>query len=351
MKTPVLSLLILAALVQACDSDSSKELKEPVLALPETPYDYEMGINNELPTLGRVLFYDKKLSLNNAISCGSCHQQSLAFSDNVAFSRGFENKETSRNSLPIQNLGSFDFANKALFWDGRENNLTTMVMRPIANHVEMGMDDLEALSSKLASIPYYQDLFTEAYGSAEINPEKISTALTFFISSINSRDTKFDRFLNGQLALSALELQGKELFMEKYDCNACHQVTDPEGYIFAGTFSNIGLDEVYTDNGLGNVTDNPADNGRFKIPSLRNVALTAPYMHDGRFETLDEVIEHYSIGIEDNENLDTRLTENGEPMQFNISEVEADALKAFLMTLTDHEMISTARFSDPFKIQ
>jgi cytochrome c peroxidase len=157
--------------------------------------------------------------------------------------------------------------------------------------------------------------------------------------------------MNGQLQLSALELQGQQLFMDTYDCNSCHQVTDPEGYIFAGTFSNIGLDEVYTDNGLGNVTENPADNGRFKIPSLRNVALTAPYMHDGRFETLDEVIEHYSVGIEDNENLDPRLTEDGEPVQFNISENDTEALKAFLMTLTDHDMVSTARFSDPFKIQ
>jgi cytochrome c peroxidase len=351
MKNSVLPLLLLLGIFQACDTETDTPLKEAVLALPSTPYEYGVSFNNDVPTLGRVLFYDKSLSLNNSVSCSSCHKQSLAFADNVSFSTGFENKKTSRNSMPIQNLQSLNFEQISLFWDGREKNLQTMVLRPIANHVEMGMDDFDALSKKLANIPYYENLFQKAYGTSEVDAQRISDALSMFLLSINSRDTKLDRAMNGNVELSALEIEGQQLFMEKYDCNSCHQVADPEGYILAGTFANIGLDEVYTDNGVGEVTGNPQNNGEFKIPSLRNVALTAPYMHDGRFETLDDVIEHYSTGIENNENLDFRLRSNtGEPMQFNITPQEATALKAFLMTLTDSEMVSAARFSDPFKI-
>jgi cytochrome c peroxidase len=151
--------------------------------------------------------------------------------------------------------------------------------------------------------------------------------------------------------LSALEAEGQKLFEEKYDCNSCHQVEDPHGYQSAGTFSNIGLDQVYADNGLGNVTRQASDNGKFRIPSLRNVALTAPYMHDGRFKTLEEVIEHYSENIQNNSNLDFRLRTNGSPTQFHISEHEAKALVAFLNTLTDYQVITDPKFSDPFKVK
>jgi len=350
MKNSFSPLFALLVLFQACSTETDTALKEQVLALPATPYEYGTG-NNHIPTLGRVLFYDRSLSLNNSVSCSTCHKQILGFADNAPFSKGFENKLTTRNSMPIQNLQPLNTQQISLFWDGRETSLETMVLRPIANHVEMGMDDFDALAAKLSKIPYYQDLFENAYGTSEISANKISNALSGFLLTISSRNTRFDQSMSGQAELTALEKAGQLLFMEKYDCNSCHQVTDPEGYIFAGTFANIGLDEEYSDNGVGAVTRMASDNGKFKIPSLRNVALTAPYMHDGRFETLDEVIEHYSIGIQDNENLDARLKQNGKPMQFNISDQETEAIKAFLMTLTDMEMVSAVRFSDPFKIQ
>jgi len=345
------SLVAVALLSQSC-KDNDQTLKTTYLSLPETPYGYSTAENDYIPTLGRVLFYDKQLSLNNSVSCATCHKQENAFADNVQFSKGFENKLTLRNSMPIQNLttGFFEDSFSNLFWDGREHNLNTMVMRPIVNHVEMGISDIDGLASKLEEIPYYKDLFLNAYGTDDVTSQGISIALSAFIRSINSINTKLDRHNAGQVEFTALESKGSKLFIETYDCNNCHRVETPKGYEQGGTFANIGLEEEYKDPGLGNVTNNPADDGKFKIPSLRNVILTAPYMHDGRFNTLDEVIEHYSGGIDDNPNLDGRLrTASGEPIAMEIPEEDKRAIVAFLSTLTDGDMISNPKFANPFK--
>lgn len=369
MKLPKLIFFLgLALLCFACASDESTSLKTANLDLPEQPYLYDVGTNDHIPTLGRVLFYDKQLSINNSVSCASCHKQNAAFADNVAFSRGFDNRLTSRNSMPIQNLAGSIFGfmegdtvpsplsssfvgrgSTPLFWDGRERELKSMVLKPIGNHVEMGIRDMHDLNTKLAAVPYYKDLFTKAYGSEEVTSEKIAEALSSFLISITSDGTRFDKSLREQKPLTALELTGQQLFSTTYNCNECHQVQNPHGYIMAGTFSNIGLDIQYQDKGLQAVTQRQEDNGKFKIPSLRNVALTAPYMHDGRFKTLDEVLDHYSKGIENNSNLDTRLKENGRPKVFDIPEHEKTAIIAFLNTLTDDQMISDPKYSNPFK--
>jgi cytochrome c peroxidase len=360
-------LVSVALVVQSCQSDDQLP-NEVYLDLPEATEEYFTNTNNNIPTLGRVLFYDRELSVNNSVSCASCHKQEKAFADNVAFSKGFKNTLTTRNSMPIQNLQTFfftDFSNKtveldrgfgpgfpsvSLFWDGRENNLGTMVLKPIVNHIEMGVGDLDALAEKLQSVPYYQDLFLKAYGTSEVSSTKISEALSMFVMSITSRNTKFDKARFGIDQLSALEEKGRQLFIDVYECNACHQTESPTGYIFAGTFANIGLQTEYDDDGVAKVSGNPGDAGLFKIPSLRNVALTGPYMHDGSFETLEDVIDHYSTGIQDHPNLDFRLQdEQGEPKIFNISEYEKKAIVAFLGTLTDKEMITASKFSNPFK--
>lgn len=352
------------------------EAREVYLDQTVLQAEYAVGVNNEVPALGRVLFYDKRMSVNNSISCASCHKQSFAFADNVALSRGFENRLTTRNSMPIQNLIGNGFsspdstshnlgqgftAHQPLFWDGRESNLETMVMKPVVNHVEMGITSLDQLVDKISSAPYYKDLFLKAYGSDKITAGKIAHALSLFLQSIRSVNTKFDQSLrsfhdNGIVipvaTLSAFELLGQKLFIEKYDCNSCHQVQSPHGYLQpqAGTFSNIGLDAAYADNGVGEVTNHEMSNGMFKIPSLRNVALTAPYMHDGRFETLSDVIDHYSDGLVNHPNLDPKLRDaNGNPLRMNISADEKHAIISFLNTLTDHQMISDPKFSDPFK--
>jgi cytochrome c peroxidase len=331
------------------------------------------------------------MSINNSVSCASCHKQSLAFADDVPFSRGFENRLTTRNSMPIQNLIGNMFSNidstffvpgefpsgvfvpgefpdqgfaggQPLFWDGRETDLELMVMRPVVNHVEMGVTSLEQLEGKINAIPYYKGLFMKAYGSEEITAKKIAHALSLFLQSIRSVNTRFDQsiaFINSEglvtragKPLSGFEMLGQQLFIEKYDCNSCHQVQSPHGYLQpeAGTFSNIGLDAAYSDNGVGQSTRQEINNGMFKIPSLRNVELTAPYMHDGRFETLSDVIDHYSEGMANHPNLDHKLRDaEGNPLRMNISQYEKDALIAFLNTLTDHKMISDPKFSNPFK--
>jgi cytochrome c peroxidase len=359
MKT-ITAFLFCVFILFSCKKDETA-LKVSYLDLPATPADYIVGGNNNIPELGRVLFYDNQMSVNNSVSCGTCHKQAYGFADNVAFSRGFDNQLTSRNSLPIQNLGVSSgifqgdpiFFAPRLFWDGREQNLNNMVLRPIINHVEMGITDTEALANKLSTLAYYKPLFVNAFGSAEITPRKISDALTSFVSSINTNHTRLDMANQSGLQLSALELTGKNLFVQIYNCNTCHQVQMPNGYeVFGGVFSNIGLNEVYADEGLSKVTGKSTDAGKFKIPSLRNVAFTAPYMHDGRFSTLDEVMEHYSSEIADHPNLDFRLRDaNGQADQKNISEFDKKAIIAFLNTLTDTQVLTDPKFASPFKIK
>jgi cytochrome c peroxidase len=378
----LLGVLPAAVLLFQCET-ALVETREVYLDLPATPYTYSpnTAAGDHIPTLGRVLFYDRQLSVNNSISCASCHKQALAFADNVKFSSGFENRLTTRNSMPIQNLtpGFFGlmssdpnfvrtdlpsqtFNNPAssffnpsvgtLFWDGREHELSKMALRPIVNHIEMGVTNLDELSKKLEAIPYYQTLFKNAWGSPEVTPQKIGNALQWFMASIESNGSNFDNAKKGGAPLSHLESIGEGLFETKYECNSCHQVQSPHGYLTqGGGFANIGLDAQYSDNGLMETTGNPSDAGKFKIPSLRNVALTAPYMHDGRFATLEEVVDHYSGNMENHPNLDARLRDSGNPKAMDISAFEKQAIVAFLHTLTDTQMIKDQRFSDPFKIK
>jgi len=363
--------LVSLGLLWSCQNTEILKLGESILTLPATPYSYDTtGTNNNVPTLGRVMFYDTRLSVNNSVSCATCHKQARAFADNVAFSSGFEGKPTVRNSMPIQNLGSIPtvFPNDdigvnqgpstgvigtldtlSLFWDGREKLLKAMVLRPITNHVEMGISDLNALAVKLSLIPDYQNLFTKAYGSSEVTEMKIADALSQFLLNIKSDKTKFDLYRQNAASFSAQEVTGLNLFEDKYNCNSCHQVDELNGYQLGGGFVNIGLDKVYQDVGHADVTGLPTDVGKFKIPTLRNVALTAPYMHDGRFNTLDEVVDHYSSGIQDSPNLDFRLLDaDGHPVKMNISDADKQAIIAFLNTLTDYSMITDPRFSNPF---
>jgi len=357
-----LLLLMLAGLLFSCSTPIENN-KVLLLDLPPVAPDYNMGGNNDLPQLGRVLFYDKLLSINNSVACASCHKRAFGFADNVAFSRGFENVVTKRNSMPIQNLSAFSeffiadenrfIQSSILFWDGRESSLNTMVMRPILNHIEMGMSDMATLSRKIAAMPYYQPLFAKAFGSSEVSPERIANALASFSQSIRSTETRFDRMMNRGESnlLSANELRGLQLFFTEYDCNSCHQVVTPNGYAtMGGGFADIGLDNQ--DVGRGGFTRKVTDEGKFKIPSLRNVELTAPYMHDGRFQTLDEVLDHYSVDIQDTPNLDARLTnKDGTPKRMNIPENDKRAIIAFLKTLTDYKVVTDSKFASPFKDQ
>lgn len=345
---------------------------EPIL--PATPYNYPNSINNNLATLGRVLFYDKALSLNNSVSCSSCHQQAKAFCDNQQFSTGLEDLKTQRNSPSI-------FAKSGrVFWDGRSGSISDLVLRPIKNHVEMKFEDLNSLSNKLSKISYYKPLFSAAFGSSDIDSNRIQTALASFIANFTFSNNKFSQSLNNSQLLNASENNGKSLFFGKAKCSNCHHITGSfNGYGFTDMAFNIGLDAVYTDNGVGGISNNSNDNGKFMIPSLLNVEFTAPYMHDGRFKSLEEVVEHYNSGVKNHPNLDVQLrdvssvqnlTEQQALQQFdtnqdgiiseseltslptqqlNLSVSEKKNLVDFLKTLSDASILVDKRFSNPFK--
>ncbi len=315
----------------------------------------KMPVNNEQATLGRVLFYDQQLSLNNAVSCASCHQQEKAFADSKAASTGFGGKVTPRNSMSLVNVR----ANNNLFWDSRVSQLEHLILEPIQNHVEMGMESVEQLEQKLAKVDYYPVLFEKAYGSRHITGERIAQSVSQFLASIASTDAKIDRVKEGTTSFTALEQLGHDLFMSaRTKCASCHAGANfsapdfPGGEYGDNSFfgsnggakgtANIGLNVIYEDNGRSD--------GKFKIPSLRNIGLTAPYMHDGRFQTLQEVVDHYDRNIQPHEDLDDKfLDSRGEPLRLNLSDLEKQALVAFLHTLTDENLTSDVRYSNPFK--
>jgi cytochrome c peroxidase len=299
-------------------------------------------------TLGRVLFYDVNLSANNTISCASCHEQSAGFSDSHQFSEGFEGGETGRNSMGLSN--SMYYENGHFFWDERAESLEEQVLMPIQDEVEMGLTLVE-LIVKIESQPYYPTLFERAFGNEDISSDRISLGLAQFVRSMISYQSGYDvgrsqvnRPEDDFPNYSEIENLGKRLFFSnRTECSSCH-TSD----MFVGDRArNNGLDAVLTDLGLGAVNGNPNDNGKFKTGSLRNVELTGPYMHDGRFETLVEVVEHYNTGVQDSPTLDNRLRENGQPIRMNLTQQEVDALVAFMNTLTDQSFISDPKFSDP----
>jgi cytochrome c peroxidase len=327
-------------------------------------------VTNEKATLGRVLFYDTQLSINNAISCGSCHKQGKAFADQGAFSTGFRGVKTTRNSPPTFNAG----LNGSLFWDSRASSLNQQVLMPAFDHVEMGLRSMDDLIQKLNAIDYYQPLFQAAYPSvssgSRITEENVRESIELFIRSMISFNSEYDKRAEVTptdeiIGLSAMENLGGTLFFGKARCSSCHS-----GANF-GTWgnSNIGLEMNYTDPGLASWAGEGAE-GIFKIPTLRNLVFTAPYMHDGRFQTLEEVVEHYNSGIAAHPNLDTRLWQvsptwefdpfgniepvfpdnGGEivPVRLDLTDSEKNALVAFLKTLTDFDLVNDPKFSDPF---
>ena len=319
-------------------------------------------------TLGRVLFYDKKLSRNMSVSCASCHHQELAFADNVAFSKGFAGGLTKRNSLPLAATANFESSYdggtttptnnnggvingpKAVlfFWDERAHSIAEQSINTIQDEVEMGMD-LHDLSFRLRQEEYYRILFRKAYGEETVTPTQIVDALQEFCNSITSSHRRFDAEMNARTEgkrsiFTQQELHGERLFTE--NCSSCHGDMTRPGLALA----NNGLDAQYTDEGVGALTRNFNDIGVFKVPFLRNVARTAPYMHDGRFATLEAVIEHYSTGLQDHHNLHPNLRdERGLARRFNFTAEDKAALIAFLNTVTAQKLLQDRRFSDPFK--
>lgn len=290
-------------------------------------------------TLGRVLFYDRRLSTNGTVACASCHQQANGFSDPARLSMGFKGGQTGRHAMGLANARYYNRGR--FFWDERAGTLEDQVLTPIQDGTEMGMT-LPALEAKLAATDFYPALFRDAFGTTQVTQQRISLALAQFVRSMSSYRSKYDRaFTNGQLDFAAVltpqEERGRQIYVGVGRCDGCHG-TDAQ---VLNNINNNGLDATVTDPGAGG--------GRFKAPSLRNIALRAPYMHDGRFTTLRQVVEHYDNGVQANPNLAPALTAaNGLPRRLNLSEADKQALVAFLGTLTDEAMIADPKFSDPF---
>ena len=295
-------------------------------------------------TLGRVLFYDKRLSTNQTVSCSSCHQREHGFSDPRKFSVGFNGGLTERNSMGLSNARWYQ--RRHFFWDERANTLEDQVMQPIQNAVEMGMT-LEALTNRLAAEPFYTNLFARAFGTTEINTNRISRALAQFVRSIISTRSKYDMGVtNGFANFTAQENQGRQIFTGPGNCVACHGT---DNFVPGPAINNNGLENPYVDKGLGGITGRAQDEGLFKAPSLRNIERTAPYMHDGRFATLEEVVEFYNSGVVNHPNLSPPLRgPGGQPRRLNLTAAQKAALVAFLKTLTDTSVTTDEKFSDPF---
>lgn len=300
--------------------------------------------------LGRYLFYDTILSIDSSISCGSCHRQSAAFSDGPnAFSKGIHAQVMERNTPPLFNLAW----SPLFFWDGRAGSLETQVFHPVRATNEMNAT-WSNVAQRVSGSKFYRKKFREAFGKAPIDSVLIAKAIAQFERTLISCNSRYDSVLNGKAYFTKEEFEGFELIndMTRGNCLACHP-TDGDAMATTFIFSNNGLDDVsdvngYNDKGRGIVTGRYTDNGKFKVPSLRNIMLTAPYMHDGRFATLEEVLDFYSKGVRPSPTIDVNM-HNAHAGGVRLTAEEKRKMIAFLHTLTDSVLISNAGFSDPYR--
>jgi cytochrome c peroxidase len=322
----------------------------PELALfPPVPPELKAGVTNEGAELGRYLFYDPLLSRDSTISCSNCHHQKNAFSDSGnLFSTGINGKKQTRNTPALFNLAWQPY----YFYDGRAQSLMEQVAHPIRSEKEMNMD-WTLLLKRLSVNKFYRKKFRTVFGSSSPDSTQVKNALTQFLYTLLSHRSKFDKFFEHKAKLTDEEFRGFRTMMNQTrgDCLHCHPV-DGNALMSTYRFSNNGLDTVtdanaYNDKGRGAVTGKSSDNGKFKIPSLRNIALTAPYMHDGRFKTLEEVLDFYSTGVHKCANIDSKM-EYAYQGGVKLSEQEKKDIIAFLNMLTDSAFVSDPEFGSPF---
>ena len=347
-------------------------LSSPSLATELSPTQMRRAL------LGRVLFYDTRLSVTGETSCASCHNQQHAFGDKFNVSKGIRGAHTSRNSFPLGAVPSFataptnpslpvvgyysppppndtdseDFAK--FFWDGRADNIVQQARETMSSPIEMGTD-LETLAEKLRREPIYQILFRKAFRTQEISSGHIISAISDFMITMSSTNSPFDDYrdmvdagaseaeLLGEF--TAEQVRGGAIFEES--CAGCHSKAGRQPPV---SLANNGLDMVYADKGNGAATGDQTMNGAFKTPFLRNLPYSAPYMHDGRFSTLSEVVDHYSDGILPHPNLHRRLkNEDGSPRNLRLSEADKQALVSFLEMTADRSIMTANHLSDPFR--
>lgn len=294
--------------------------------------------------LGRRLFYDPILSADSSQACASCHQVGRAFSDSLRFSLGVSGRPGGRNAPALTNAGWLTSA----FWDGRARTLEDQAFEPVINPVEME-ETWDNVVAKLQARPDYPDRFGRAFGSDVITQQRVVQAIGQFERTFVSNRSRYDRWLETRdpaaAGFSAAEDRGRLLFnTEAGDCFHCHP---PNALLTDNDFHNTGLDSPFVDLGLGEVTKNPNDFGKFKSPSLRNVTLTAPYMHDGRFQTLEEVVNHYNSGGFSTPTIDPLLRKRG--VGLGLTPQQVSDIVAFLHTFTDTSFVNDTTLSNPFE--
>lgn len=309
------------------------------LNFPEPAYNLAGNqVTKEGFELGRALFYEARLSRNNTISCGSCHIQSSAFTQHGHdVSHGIDDRLGTRNSPPIMNLAW----NRAFMWGGGIYDLDLQPIAPITAHEEMD-ENLANVYKKLQAMPKYSAMFKEAFGSEEITTTRFMKALSQFMVMCISGNSKYDKVMRkeGNVSFTPEELEGYNLFKQK--CASCHN----EPLFTDGSFRNNGLaPSPINDTGLYIATLKETDRYKFKVPSLRNLQYTAPFMHDGRFLTLAGVLEHYNSEVKNTPNLDPLLI-RGSGFGISLSETEKSRITTFLSTLNDEEFIKNKLFAE-----
>lgn len=346
-------LLVLLTLWAGCGGDSTTPTppeptpSDPTPFVPTLPANFPVFQDpDDNPTtlegiaLGRRLFYDTTLSRNHQQSCGSCHQPSLSFSDDRRFSLGTDGvSEGTRNAPALSNLAW----TRNLFWDGRSVGLENQARQPVVNPIEMDLP-WEEVEARLQAHSEYPALFATVFGDPEITEDRVVKAIAQFERSLISANSKYDQYLRGETTLTKAEKAGERIFFtEQGDCFHCHG-----NILFTTTkFHDIGLDLVPNDPGLAAITNDPLDVGKFKTPSLRNIEYTAPYMHDGRFQTLREVIDHYDLHVQNSPNLDPLILARTQRAPL-LTEADKDSLEAFLRALSDPSFLTNPDFQNPF---
>lgn len=363
-KTLLLFVLLLVLLVRCTDDCDEPMGPDPCVTSMPIGVDYELDIPFyvSLPTLipednpikvpavelGHFLFWDTRLSANNTMSCGTCHSPAASFSDPVPVSVGIDGISGTRSAMAIVNM----VFQPIITWDGHQPSLEAQSIAPVENVIEMH-DTWDAVIDeiRLSTEPDYPAMFEGAYGSDCITKERASKAMASFMRTMTSFNAKYDRAEFGPETFTDLEAAGKNLFsleggegFEGADCFHCHNL---DTQIFSdGEFRNNGLDAEFSDLGRGEVTGIAAENGKFKVPTLRNIEVSAPYMHDGRFQTLEEVIDHYNEGGMVSATIDPFMEVQG--VGLALTPIEKQQLVAFLKTFTDVEFLTNIEFQDPF---
>ena len=339
----------ISSLLISCERDIAIEIPiEPIpynptfvefispIGFPPANIPFDNPMTEEGILLGKKLFNDPILSVNNQQACVNCHLQEFSFTDPLQFSIGTSGSIGNRNSMALVNL-AWGTSN---FWDGSTSSLEEQALDPVTSPIELHSISWKQVIEELKDSEDYPDLFYKAFGVIDFDSTHVAKAIAQFERTLVSAQSKFDLYVQNQINLTNSELRGMEIYMtEKGDCFHCHSYP----FMTNHDFHNNGLDsEPFADNGLGDFTGEQLDNGKFKTPTLRNIALTAPYMHDGRFATLEEVVEHYNSGGVESSTIDPLMKHVGEGL--GLTSQDKSDLVNFMLTFTDTAFINNTIF-------